>query len=134
MVSSSLTGSIFTWSRVVRLSVARARVPLLLETLAASLAACSFFRFLELDVCDAWDRCDGAEAAAAIGWSNFARNSAMACGDAVAIQWSMLAGVNTVVGGVLTVAEGVARVTAGVAVGAGVPAALAAVDAGSGDT
>ena len=85
-------------------------------------------------MCDAWDLCEGAEAAAAVGWSNFARNAAISCGDAVAIQWSMLAGVNTVVGGVLTVAEGVAHVTAGVAAGAGVPAALAAVDAGSGDT
>ena len=85
-------------------------------------------------MCDAWDLCEGAEAAAAVGWSNFARNAAISCGDAVAIQWSMLAGVNVVAGGVLTVAEGVARVTVEVAAGAGVPAALAAVDAGSGDT
>ena len=136
MASSSLTGSIGTCSRVVRLSVARARVPRLPGTLAASLAACSFLRFLELDVCE------GAGAGASSGSANRARISALSCGEARARSQSIVARVD--IGGVLIIGAGgdvvatgtvgaILAVAVAVAVADG-PVILVTVETGSGDT
>ena len=120
----------------MRLSVARARVPLLPETLADSLAACSFLRFLELDVCD------DVGASGASDSSSRARKSALSCGDARASSQSIVARVD--MGGVLTIGAGGDVVTIGtvgamlaVAVAVAVadgPVTLVTVETGSGDT
>ena len=118
------------------MSVARARVPLFPETLAASLAACSFFRFLELDVCD------GAGAGASSGSANRARISALSCGEARARSQSIVARVD--ICGVLIIGAGgdvvatgtvgaILAVAVAVAVADG-PVILMTVETGSGDT
>ena len=120
----------------MRLSVARARVPLLPDTLAASLAACSFLRFLELGVCD------GAETVGASDASSRARKSARSCGDARASSQSIVARVD--IGGVLIIGAGgdvvatgtvgaILAVAVAVAVADG-PVILVTVETGSGDT